>query len=431
MSRLGAMLGFAWVASPKAMGGACLVLLNVHLISRMSREDYAVYSLCLTMLALLADGLFGAAMDMAVLKLSPLHLQDLPDTSLAIERTALRFKLAVVGSLSLLLLVGSVPLGEFLFHQAGYSYLIVIVALAACCSVALASFLVHLQIRGLFFQYGLLDWLQMATRYAGIACVLLIYFPNSVPVPPAGILLWFAAAPAIAIVGFGFWIGTSLFRPPIDGAQWRVTLIHQGKWMLATLVVSTLIAKLDVFMLTWLSSIDEVALYFGGQTLASIPIMLGTYLAIVLNPKVMPYCKAGKFFPLLRDVQLSLVLFGIAAYSLVYLFREPITTHVLPADFARSRDVFLVLLPMTLAGMISYPLTIAFLMYVRPHMLLQMECLILLPTVIGYAIAIPHYGAIGAAVVSATAGIVKTIIAQCAAFYWSHKSLQELGLANG
>ncbi len=427
MSRLGAILNFGWVAAPKAVGGVCLVLLNVHLISRMTRDNYAIYSLCLALLTLLSEGLFGAAVDMAVLKLSPLHLMDRPELSLAIERTALRFKLLVVGGLSLVMWLYSEPLSKFLFHQSGNAYLLGVVALAACCSIVLTSLLAHLQIRGQFYRYGWLDWLQMSAKYVGIAFVLWISPPYFSSIPPAGVLVWFAIAPALSVLCFGCWVGTSIFLRAADSKHWRSLLISQGKWMLVTLIVSMLVSKLDVFLLTSFSTMDEVAIYSGGQTLASIPLMLGTYLAIVLNPKVMPYGKAGRFFPLLRDVQLSLLCFGILVYAVVFTFREPITNRLLPDSFVGSQNVFLVLLPMTLAGMMSYPLTIAFLMYVRPRMLISMECLLLLPTLIAYCIAIPRYGALGAAVVTAVAGIVKSIIAQGAAFYWGQKSPLELG----
>jgi hypothetical protein len=51
--------------------------------------------------------------------------------------------------------------------------------------------------------------------------------------------------------------------------------------------------------------------------------------------------------------------------------------------------------------------------------LIRMECWILPFTLCAYVWIVPHYGAWGAAVVTASAGVIKTVVAQWIALRWA------------
>ncbi len=421
-------IDFVCVAAPKVVGGVCLVALNVSLMKWIGPDAYGIYSICLAALSLLSEGLFGAAIDMGVIRLAPIHLASNPIRALQIEQAALKLKLWIVGGLSLVLMLASIPLSKLLFHSDGDWYLIVLTCAAALGVLCFSSALLHFQIRGRFLRYGLLDAIQILIKFGGIA--ILVYCANRTnqPVRLGYVLIWFAVAPIFACGVFYFVSEISLRTLPGEvGHRSRRELFEYAKWFFCTLVVSSVIARIDIFALTALGSIDEVGLYAAGQTIASIPILLGTYLGVILSPKVMPYCRDGSFLPLLCRVQLVLGVLSVLGYAIVLYRGQYIADLLLPTSFAPSSRIIFILLPATLAGMTSFPLTVSFLMFVRPRFLVTVDLILLPFLLLAFALAIPRHGAIGAAAVTTAFGILKTCLAQTAAFRLATKSPSELG----
>jgi O-antigen/teichoic acid export membrane protein len=411
------LLDFALVATPKFAGGLCLMSLNIALMRWVGPDDYGVYSLCIASLSLLSEGLFGAAIDMGVIRFAPLHLELEPERAIEIERSALRLKLLIVAIVSSGLMLLSHPLSRLAFHQDGQWHLIGITCVAALGSLTLSSALLHYQIRGRFLRYGMLDTLHILVKFGSVTLVILYAESTQQPLSISYVIGCFAAGPFVACLWF---VAT-------NQRQWKLPrrmsldpnhseLLQFIKWFFLTLLVSSLVSRIDVFTLSGLSSIEDVGLYAAGQTIASIPLLLGYYLSVVLSPKVMPMYAAGTLRSLLIRVQSLLFCVAVCSFLLFYFVRSTVVEPTLPASFAASADVIYLLLPSTLAGMTSFPLVVPLLMFVRPRFLVMMELVMLPVQLASYFIVIPVYGATGAAVCTTLFGIVKTAIAQREAF---------------
>ncbi|HEY6564619.1 MAG TPA: hypothetical protein VIY86_08995, partial [Pirellulaceae bacterium] len=196
-----------------------------------------------------------------------------------------------------------------------------------------------------------------------------------------------------------------------------------------TFALTALVGRLDVILLSMFSTLDEVGIYTGGQTLALVPQLFGTYLAIIFGPKVMPYVLAGGFRPFLKTVQFSLAVACCVILIAMFLGREWIAAHILPRSFAASMHVILILLPAALASMSTFPLVVTFLMFVKPKFLIAMECALLIPVVVLYLVFIPRYGAVGAASVTTGFILLKSAIALWMTFVWAAQSPGELSIA--
>ncbi len=422
-------IDFACVAIPKVFGGIFLVVLNVSLMSWLGTDGFGVYALCVAALSLLSEGLFGAAIDLSVLRLAPLHLAADAGRALRIEREALRLKLQVVGSISLVMTLASVPVSQFLFHRSGDWYLIVITCAAALGSLCLSSALLHFQIRGHFLRYGILDSVQILVKFGGIAAILYYLHANQRSLDPSYLLLCFLAAPIVACSLFFFTNRNSVRTESAANLEdSRKELLTFAKWYLFTLMVTSIIGRADIFAVTLFCNIDEVGVFSAGHTIAMIPLMLGFYLSIIFSPRVMPVCRAGKFFGLLCAVQLPLFLVSLVGYAIFFWCQEFVTEDLLPETYAASSQVILILLPAALVGMMSYPLAVSFLMFIRPRFIVTVDLALLPLQLISYAIFVPRDGAVGAATVTAMFGFIRSGIAQVAVFYWARKTPQQLGI---
>lgn len=286
----------------------------------------------------------------------------------------------------------------------------------------LRSALVHLQVESKFALYGGLDLLHNVLKFGGIALLLW-----SAQVSPGAVLALFVFAPVSVCLLSLATVDRDMLRCVPSPPRVLRELLDVVKWSLLTFSFGAAISRLDIFLLSMRSTMAEVGLFSGGQVFAIIPEFLGTYLGVVLHPRIMPYCHSGQFFAFFRRFQLaSLACCGLL-YLLAVLSAETIAPYVLPTAFAPSAKLFLILLPGALAGLVTFPLTIAFLMFVRPKFLFTMDCLAA-PVIIGlYLYAIQHHGALGAAWVTSASRCLRAAVAQVVAWRWARRTAELYG----
>lgn len=398
------------MAAPKATSGILTVLVNWILLSYLGPEEFGIYSLCVAAI-LLTDAIIGSAIDMGVLRLAPLYRATDMEHSLIIEKAALslKFLLALVACLAVVLFAE--PLSTSLFHQKDTAHLLYISAIAATGMLLLRSTLVHLQVERKFALYGVLDFFHNLLKFGGIALILAFY-----SVRPDTVLVFFAVGPICA-----FALGLFLFGKKLVGS-WRAQtqvaseLVDFVKWFLLTFTVAAVVSRLDIFMLSSFSTMREVGIFSGGYVFALIPELLGMYLAIVFSPRIMPYYRDGHFFLFYRSVQIALWAATLVIFVIVLLGIDIITPVLLPASFVHSSDVIVALLPGTLAGMATFPLTVSFLMFIRPKFYVMLDVVMLPVVLILYYYAIQHYGALGAAWITGGSRLTKAAIAQLVAW---------------
>ncbi|MFQ5973230.1 MAG: lipopolysaccharide biosynthesis protein [Alphaproteobacteria bacterium] len=172
----------------------------------------------------------------------------------------------------------------------------------------------------------------------------------------------------------------------------------------------------------WRSLLEDVGLYAGAQVYTMVPDLLGSYLAVVLSPRIMPLYRAGRFFSFYWRTQLAVAGVAIGLYGLFLASSGLLQDTLFPASFDASHPVILVLMPGALAGMISFPLTLSFVMFLRPRFLLWLDLATLPLLVALYVYAIDGYGVVGAAWVTTGMRLAKTVIVQIVAWRWARGS---------
>ena len=420
---------FLCVVLPKGVGGVGTIVLNLILLHVLGGEQtgpYGVYSLCVAGI-LMADGVFGTAFDMGVLRLAPLYRSVHPARSYSIERHALALKAGLVVTASLVVSLLAGPLSRLLFQAPGYEHLLHISCCAATALLLLRSTLLHLQIDRRFTLYGLVDLLHHVLKFGGIGAMLA--FADATP---ANVLAWFAAAPSVAFVLFIGVLGRRLLFERSGERGVARELLGFVRWFLLTFCVTTLVSKLDILLLPILTGdLDEVGIFGGALVLTLIPELLGVYASVVLTPRIMPAFRDGRFPAFFQKYQAVATSVGVALFMAVWASMGFLKAHVLPESFERSALLILILMPGALGAMTSFPVAIPFLMFVRPRFFLALECVLLAPTLVLYYFAIRHYGALGAAWVTTGSRTLKALIAQYMAWHWAHLDPGSAGVAEG
>jgi hypothetical protein len=115
-------------------------------------------------------------------------------------------------------------------------------------------------------------------------------------------------------------------------------------------------------------------------------------------------------------------------YVAALLFLTRVTAGLLPESFQRSKDVIIVLLPAGLCAFFSFPWTIPLLLYLRPRLLLGIDCIAVLIFTPLYIASARHSGAVGVATLTSGLMIVRALIHQWLA--WRTVGLRS-GATNG
>lgn len=412
------LLEFLCVGIPKALAGVCTLALNVALLRFFGPEKYGVYALCISAV-LVSDAILGSALDLGVIRLASLYKEEDPKHCVAIQAAGICLKLTSVLLVAVALSCAARPLSAFFFHSTEDASLIPVSCGVVFAMMLLRSAQLFPQIQGRFSQYGLLEFLQMTLKYGGVAALLLVGKSS-----PGGVLILLAAGPLVAVTVFAMRWSNEIF--PFPHVSWQMVreLLDYVKWFFLTFSVAALVSRVDVFLLASWSNLREVGIFSAAQTFAYVPQLLGSYLSILLSPRVMPSWRAGRFLNLFRKFQL-LMLAGCVAIYFGYFFAIKFGgSTLLPHSFVASEAIIMILLPGALAGLLTFPLTLTFLLFIRPRFLITVDCIALPIMFLLYRYAIARYGAVGAAWVTSSSFVIKASIAQIAAWKLAYDKKQ-------
>ncbi len=291
------------------------------------------------------------------------------------------------------------------------SDLMVISCLSVLTMLLLRSVLVHVQVRRRFVAYALTDGLHIFIKFGSAALILVAVNPT-----PRMLLLVFSIAPLVAAV-FGL---ASFARRLASSTSERGAgreVFDYVRWFAATIIVGHTISRLDVLTLGWFAPMSEVGLFSGAQVFALVPQLIGTYAAVAIHPRIVPYCMAGTFRGFFVRTQSILLSAAIASYLVVLLSWNALAPRLLPASFVDSGPILLIILPSELLGMAAFPVALGYVLFVRKRFLVSLDCVLLPVLLLLYYLVVPTYGAVGAAWVSMGTGLARSLAVIGAAWF--------------
>jgi O-antigen/teichoic acid export membrane protein len=403
------------VSLPKGLGGLLTVVLNGILLTRMTPAEFGVYAICLLVVTL-ADGVLGSAVDMSAVKLASQHRQHDARRAAAVEHWAAVIKFAISALVLLILSPLLAPLSAALFHREDPGLLLLALVVAAGV-LMMRSVGLNLQLSQRFEAYAGLELWAQTLRVVGILAVLQWWQPSALALTLASL-----AGTVLAVLGGLRIAGIRWPAEPLRWADGRELLLSL-RWMLATFALSALYVRVDLLALTQWSTIEQVGLFAAAQVFAFVPELFGMWVAVVFSPRVMPCHADGSLRTLMRRVQGGIGALAVATALGVWLLLNWLPGWVPPA-FASATDILWPLLLGALAGMVALPVTVPFVMFSRPGFILAYDLLTLPLLLLAYYWAIPQFGAVGAAWVSAVGRIIKSVALQLCAWAWAPPRLR-------
>jgi O-antigen/teichoic acid export membrane protein len=393
----------AFVVLPKLLSGGGTALISLMLVHYLAPAYFGTISLCLSGIVI-ADAVMGSAFDLAAVRLAS-EIDPASQRSLALQWATMWLKTGSVALAGGLVAIFFPSVNSAFFHGAATKQLLLLTWLACLAVLLLRSAQLNLQLQERFQAYGSLDLVHSVLRVGGIALL-----ARAGAARPITVLALTAAAPFAVFLS---WLVTAGRRLPLlsvpTGPLRELTTF--ARWFLLTFALGTLLGRVDLWFVAHYTNLRDTGIYSAAQVLALIPPMLGTYLSVVLSPRVVRMFREGKLLRFSLQMQALLIGTGVLSYVLA-LFVLPRLTSLFPGRFHDALPIFLLLLPGSLAGMISFPLTITTLMFLRPRFLFLMDCATAPLILLSYVTLLPRHRLIAAAWIFSCAALGRAVVAQ-------------------
>jgi O-antigen/teichoic acid export membrane protein len=393
------------VMVPKGLSGVLQIAINFALLRHLGPSEFGLLSVCVTGI-ILSDAIISPPVDMGVLRLAPLDEMEGPRASVRLQKAALVLKFTALVALAAPVVIMPGLFSNLLFRQPGEARLLYLTVLGVVGLGLLRSTQTHFQVSGRFVSYGVVDLAQSMLKYGGIA-LLLAYSAAS----PETILTFHATVPlAVTTVALFLLARPLLFsKLRFEEAKrlWGVV-----KWYVATTALGSLVSRIDLFIVSSMIGVAAAGILGAAYTFAMIPQLLGMYMSVVFSPRIMRLWQQDKLAPVYYRYQQLLAALAVVLYAAAWVGFPVLARWFLPRSFDATTGVFLALLPAMLCSLINFPWSIPFLLFMRPRLLLTLDCVGFPVLLLLYWRVIPSYGAFGAAVLTSCYSILKTFVMQ-------------------
>ena len=402
---------FLFVVVPKLLNGFATFLVAIYTVRFLDPAGYGVLSFGLNCLVLF-DALVGSALDLATVGSLGLNRFGEGPRISAIEKATVWLKFATGAALLCLFALSGESLGYRFFHQPGGRGLFLVLTVAGTGLLLLRSVQVYFQARLRFSLYGAADLLHTALRVLFIGAVLFAGTASAFSV-----IACLAVAPVIVVTAFSLYGRTSAGWHLVRSGWFdcRALLLASAP-VLASFGVSSLVSRLDIFLVALRGTPAQLGHFGAALTIATIPEIIGAYLAPVFLPRILPACQDGSFYELFRRFQRLVYLVCGVLLAAGLLLSRPLLPLLLPHKYSESIDLVMILIPGTLAVASIFPLTLNFVMLHRPRIFLIVDILAAPVLVIAYYFLIPRHGVVAAAWITCIYRLSKGVVIQTIAF---------------
>ena len=163
-----------------------------------------------------------------------------------------------------------------------------------------------------FHEYSLLEVIHSVCKFGGAGLLLLLSPKAAIE----SVLVFFAIGPLTA-----FGVGMAMFRGHLlCSFRFRreriAELFRHVKWYALSGGIGNLVGRMDLFILSASASLGSAGIFAAGQSFASVPWLVASYLSVVLSPRILPHMEAGTCREFYLRVQIVLTAVAVLAIVL-------------------------------------------------------------------------------------------------------------------
>jgi O-antigen/teichoic acid export membrane protein len=378
------------VFGSRIAGQAAGVLAAVVAARVLGPEAFGQYSFALVAALLMAQ-FPGTGLDIAVVRASAGLRVASPERARGVLLVAGGGKLALGACVALAALAVTAPGAAHNESLAGLARPLRAAALAALGLAATEFGVAALQAHERFDRILTGSLATAALRLLPILTLALAGALSLENALAAFVATTFAGAAVIVWLAWVTWRGPlAIDRPAL------LELFGSARWLVAATLLGVVTSNLDVLLLTRVSGAAAGGVYASGRALALPLALLGSALGTVLLPRLsrLPAHAIGAF---VRAITVRVAL-GSLALGAIVLAGAPFAVRLVYGEpYAAAVPVLQLLAAAFLLQAVSWPAVAAVMALDRPQAITAVSAGMLLFVAAGYALAMPSYGATGAA----------------------------------
>ena len=344
--------------------------------------------------AKIVTGCISDSLDLVVLRSVPKNIIGDRPKALDTLRASFWLRLLAVGLIGVAVALFPRPLSEAAFKRPDYTYLLWLTTSALVGEMLIRSVMGYFQSCFAFNRLILLDIIVQSTRFLGVAA-LLATGTLSLPTALGAYLL----APFMAFFVAVFLLPSDLRLPRPASLGEFLAVFRFSQWVMAGMALAAIYERLDVILLGLLRGPAEVGVYAPAVMLASMPELVVSVVLTVVNPRVAALYEEGRFNELVSGYLRYSIPIGACAITGAVLLGGPVITTLFGSKYSNSIGLFKILAVGTLCFYIVTPVYSALLSILAPRRVLLATSLAVSAVTLGGFLAIPLFGATGAAAV--------------------------------
>jgi O-antigen/teichoic acid export membrane protein len=347
-------------------------------------------------LALAGLKLFSSALsdplDTDVLRQVPVFLTSDPPRAVAVWRSAQQLRVAIS-----VILVGAAillarPIAAQFLGDAAQASLVMLAGSAAALEILFRGHLADCQSRNRFARFLSYEAGLQVLRILGILIAAFWFGLNA----RTFLTAYSVATLVLLIVAF---VGTSPDRRAlwrVDGKVTRDSLTYL-RWVAPAMLLSAVVERLDLFLLTGLRGAEEAGLYGALLPLLLVPEVVAGFATHALQPRISEIQGSREFLPFWAALLKITVPLALLAIIGVNFLAEPMISLTIGPAFLEAAPVLRVLATAVLLWVGVVPVALALVVMSRPRITLGITLVQALAVGTLGLVLIPVHGALGAA----------------------------------
>ena len=358
---------FILVSSGKVLALGSLFVGSIFLARTLGTEQFGYYSSALAII-LLFDATIGAPLDNATIRFASHHVE--PKRINAIQSLIFWMKVSIGFFIGGIAFIFADELSRLIFQREQANSLILATVFSGVLLLVIRSGSNHLQINLQFKEYARVDTIQAIIRLAFIFLMILLGITD-----PALYLLGIGSS---ALIVFALFLSRAFpFFTRIEQRDLRTITSYIGITSLIV-VIGSISGRADVPILLILSDAEEAGLYSAAMQLAFLGSLLASYMAVIMQPRVVEMAKEGSIARLIRlNIGLAIVA-GLLCIPIAIYVVPWLVPFIFGAAFADAAILLQILLIGFVADLIIIPILMPLGLQVIPAKIFLWELLTLM-----------------------------------------------------
>lgn len=334
----------------------------------------------------------GDPLDLDVVRRVPSLMKSDPEMAVDVWRAAQQARLGLALIVITLSVAVARPVATYVLDDPGWSRAVMLVGLAAAAEMLFRGYLADFQSRERFGGFLILEAALQTTRILFVAGLFLAGNLTTLT-----FLSVYALSTLLIVLGAYVLSGGAKrallrFRREVSLETWRY-----ARWVSPAMIIGAVTERLDIFLLSSVSSATQTGLYGAMIPLILVPEVAIGFAVGVLQPRVADLGASGGLAPLWLGICKLTVPLAIFGAGFVWFFAETIITYTIGPAYLGGAPVLQILFAAVMAWFSVVPVALVFVVMTLPRgtLLITIIQAIFIATV-GLAL-IPTYGAVGAA----------------------------------